>query len=105
MSYLLKALIAKLEGEKEVAKANIRTYIRNSAGIGEHPGIVEAMETEVEKIAQADEKIATIVEYFSDQVFVIDTKKYFLTDGFKFDIIQLYLNKNIHERQILYTTT
>ena len=49
-----------------MAKANIRTYIRNSAGIGEHPGIVEAMETEVEKIAQADEKIATIVEYFSD---------------------------------------
>jgi len=65
MNYLLKALVAKLEGEIEVAKANVMVYTRNSAGIGEHPGIVEAIESEIEKIAQADEKIATIVEYFS----------------------------------------
>ena len=65
MNYLLKALVAKLEGEREVAKANVMVYTRNSTGIGEHPGIVEAIESEIEKIAQADEKIATIVEYFS----------------------------------------
>ena len=65
MNYLLQALIAKLEGEKEVAKANVMVYTRNSTGIGEHPGIVEAIESEIEKIARADEKIATIVEYFS----------------------------------------
>ena len=65
MNYLLKALVAKLEGEIEVAKANVMVYTRNSAGIGEHPGIVEAIESEIEKIAQADEKIATIVEHFS----------------------------------------
>ena len=65
MNYLLQALIAKLEGEVEVAKANVMVYTRNPSGIGEHPGIVEAIESEIEKIAQADEKIATIVEYFS----------------------------------------
>ena len=38
MNYLLKALVAKLEGEREVAKANVMVYTRNSTGIGEHPG-------------------------------------------------------------------
>ena len=65
MSYLLKALIAKLQGEVEVAKANIMVYSRNPAGIGEHPGIVEAIETEIEKIANAEEKIETIQKHFS----------------------------------------
>ena len=97
MNYLLQALIAKLKGELEVAKANVMVYTRNSTGIGEHPEIIEAIETQIEKIANAEEKIATIEKYFSRQEIVIDTEKYFLTDGFKFDIIQLYLNKDIHE--------
>ena len=66
MNYLLKALIYKLEGEIEVARANVMVYEKNPAGIGEHPDVVEAMETQIEKIAQADEKIATIRKYFSE---------------------------------------
>ena len=97
MNYLLKALIAKLQGEVEVAKANVLVYQRSPVGIGEHPEIIEAIETQIEKIANAEEKIETIQKHFSRQEVVIDTEKYFLTDGFKFDIIQLYLNKDIHE--------
>lgn len=65
MNYLLQALIAKLEGEVEVAKANVMVYTRNPSGIGEHPEIVEAIETQIEKIANAEEKIATIHNHFS----------------------------------------
>jgi|TARA_R100001377_G_C3148211_1_gene95314 hypothetical protein len=65
MNYLLKALVAKLKGEVAVSKANIQVYMLNSAGIGEHPGIVEAIETEVEKLANAEEKIETIQKHFS----------------------------------------
>ena len=64
MNYLLDALVKKLEGEVAVAKANILVYTRNSAGIGEHPEVVEAMETQVEKIAAAEEKIETIKKHF-----------------------------------------
>ena len=64
MSYLLEALIKKLEGEIEVAKANIMVYQRNAAGIGEHPDIVEAIETQVEKIANAEDKIEVRKKYF-----------------------------------------
>ena len=65
MSYLLKALIAKLIGEVEVAKANVHVYITNSVGIGEHSVLVQAIELEIEKIANAEEKIETIQKHFS----------------------------------------
>jgi hypothetical protein len=64
MNYLLTAIIKKLEGEIEMAKANILTYTRNSVGIGEHPDIAEAVESQVEKIAHAEDKIATIKKHF-----------------------------------------
>ncbi len=58
--FLLNALIDKLEGEIEVAKANILVYTRQSVGIGEHIDIVETIEKEVEKIADAHDKIEAI---------------------------------------------
>lgn len=61
---LLEALIKKLEGEIAVAVANIEVYKTNAAGIGEHPDIVEAVETQIAKIADADDKIETIRKYF-----------------------------------------
>jgi hypothetical protein len=64
---LLDALIKKLEGEIAVAQANIKVYLNQSVGIGEHPDVVEAIETQVEKIAAADEKIETINKYFDAQ--------------------------------------
>ena len=65
MNYLLEALIKKLEGEVAMAKANVDVYMKNPAGIGEHPDIVEAMEVQIEKIANAEEKIETIQKHFS----------------------------------------
>ena len=62
---MLEALIKKLEGDIAVAKANINVYLHQSVGIGEHPDIVEAIDTQVAKIAEADEKIETIRKYFT----------------------------------------
>jgi len=64
MNHMLKALIAKLQGEIEVAKANVMVYTRNAAGIGEHPDVVEAIETQVAKIAEAEDKLETINRHF-----------------------------------------
>ena len=57
---MLAALIKKLEGDIAVAKANVDVYLNQSVGIGEHPDIVEAIETQIEKMAAAEEKIDTI---------------------------------------------
>jgi len=60
MNFMLDALVQKLEGEVAIAKANILVYVRSSTGIGEHPEVVEAIETQVTKIAEAQDKINTI---------------------------------------------
>ena len=64
MNYLLDALCKKLEGEIAVAHANIKTYERNSIGIGEHPELVQAIETQVEIIAHAEDKLNVINNHF-----------------------------------------
>lgn len=64
MSPLLKALIQKLTGDIAVAKANIQVYQDHPAGIGEHPDLVAAVESQVALIAAADEKIQVINKYF-----------------------------------------
>lgn len=59
--YLLEALAKKLEGEVAVHKANIQVYLDNPAGIGEHPQIIEAIESEVAKLAESHEKLDTVL--------------------------------------------
>ena len=66
MNYLLEALCAKLEGEIAVAKANVMVCQRNSAGIGEHSDIVESIETQIGKIAEAEDKLETVKKHFKN---------------------------------------
>ena len=55
--HLIKALIKKLEGEIAIAEANVSVYLNNPAGIGEHSDIVESIEKEIGKMAEAQDKI------------------------------------------------
>ena len=64
MNYLLNALIDKLEGEVKMHKANIMVYMDNPTGIGDHPGVIQAIEMEAEKMAEAQEKIEIIKKNF-----------------------------------------
>ena len=61
---LREALIIKYEGEIAEAKANIKVYLMNPVGIGEHPDIVAAMDTQIEKMAQAEEKLLAVRNHF-----------------------------------------
>ena len=54
---LLEALEARYRGEIAQAKANIRVYIENPTGIGEHPEVAQAMDAQIEIIASAQEKL------------------------------------------------
>jgi len=45
-------------------KQNVEIYLANPVGIGEHPDIMAAIETEIQSIAQAHEKIEVINHYF-----------------------------------------
>lgn len=55
-------LAAKADYEAQIAKAraNIDVYLNNPAGIGEHPGIVEAVQEEISKIAEASDRLEVV---------------------------------------------
>ena len=61
---LREALIIKYEGEIAEAKANIQVYLANPVGIGEHPDIISAMDTQIEKMAHAEEKLLAVKNHF-----------------------------------------
>ena len=67
MSNLINALKMKLEGEVAVARANIEVYITSSVGIGEHPDLVSAIESQFDVIANARDKLDAIDEFEKDE--------------------------------------
>ena len=62
---LLLALELKYEGDIAIGKANIEVYMDNSAGIGEHPDIVNAVDSQIEKVAEASEKLDVVRDLLS----------------------------------------
>lgn len=56
---LLRVVRSKNQAKMEEALANIEVY-QNSVGIGEHPELVEAVETQVEKYVHALEMVDAV---------------------------------------------
>jgi hypothetical protein len=69
---LLQALKKKLEGDVAVAKANIMIYKEKSVGIGEHPEIVQAIEMELSKAAEAQDKLNMCNILLDEKEFIQD---------------------------------
>ena len=62
---LLYALTMQYRADIEKAKANINVYLSNPTGIGEHPDLVGAVDSQVEIIAHAEDKLKVIDVHFS----------------------------------------
>ena len=60
---ILDALRAKYEAEIAEADATANIYLDNSVGIGEHPQHIEEVNKQIEKIANAKEKIDVLEEF------------------------------------------
>ena len=52
---ILNALEAFYVGNIKKAEANLEVYLRNPAGIGEHPDVLEAVDTQVAIMADNDD--------------------------------------------------
>ena len=67
MRALIKdAMIKKYEGDIAEANANLQVYLSNPMGIGEHSEIMVEVDKQVEKIANAEEKLDTLNKYFEN---------------------------------------
>ena len=61
---ILAALVKKYEAEMAAAEANIEVDMDNPVGIGEHPDLVAAVDSEMSKLATARDKLNTLKEYW-----------------------------------------
>ena len=59
----VEALKRKYEAEIAEADATANIYLENSVGIGEHPQHIEEVDKQIEKIANAKEKLDVLDEF------------------------------------------
>ena len=54
---IIEALRKRYESQIAEGKANIQVYLDNPVGIGEHPDLVSAVDSQVQIIANATDKL------------------------------------------------
>ena len=57
-----EALIKKLEGDVDVAKADLRTFLANPIGVAEHIDYVITAEKKLEALAHAEDKLESLTK-------------------------------------------
>ncbi len=60
---ILDALEARYEAQVAEAHATIKIYLENPVGIGEHPQHIEEVDKQLQKIAEADEKLKALQDF------------------------------------------
>lgn len=63
---IVQALIAHAEGHIAKHVMNVNVYMANAVGVGEHPDILETIETELNKIAEYNDQIEILNKYFKE---------------------------------------
>lgn len=61
---LLEAFESHARGHIDKHVANIEVYLTNPVGVGEHPDIIDAIETEMKQVAEYDDMLEMVQKYF-----------------------------------------
>ena len=61
---MFNALKRKYEADIAIAKAELDTYFESSVGVAEHPHIIESMDKLMTELANAEEKLACLLDNF-----------------------------------------
>ena len=60
---ILDALRARYEADIAEADATANIFLDNSVGIGEHPQHIDEVDKQLQKIAEADEKLKALEDF------------------------------------------
>jgi hypothetical protein len=63
---LIKAFKSHAQGHIDKHLANVEVYLHNAAGVGEHPDIIEAIESELDEVAKYDDLLSMVKKYLED---------------------------------------
>jgi hypothetical protein len=61
---MLAALRQYAEGQIALHKVNVEVYLKNPAGIGEHPDVMEAVQKELHSIAEWEDQLFVLEKHF-----------------------------------------
>jgi hypothetical protein len=61
---MITAIEDHAKGHIAKHKMNVEVYLKNAAGVGEHPDIIEAIEKELKVIDEYDDQLSVINKYF-----------------------------------------
>ena len=57
---IVDALEARYNAHIAEAEATVKIYLENSVGIGEHPQHIDEVDKQLQKIAEAEEKLSVL---------------------------------------------
>lgn len=71
MSYLIsrelvKSLVLRYQSEIQSATTTSLIYLKNPVGIGEHPQHLDELDEQIQKIAEANDKLEALYKTFPD---------------------------------------
>lgn len=64
---MLDAVRGYAEGQLSKHKMNVEVYLSNPTGIGEHPGVMEALTSELQQMAEYDDILEVLDKYFGEE--------------------------------------
>ena len=61
---MIEAIKEHAKGHIKKHSMNVEIYLKNAAGVGEHPDVLDAVEKELKIIAEYDDQLEIIKKYF-----------------------------------------
>jgi len=61
---MIEAIKDHAKGHIKKHTMNVEIYLKNAAGVGEHPDVLDAVEKELKIIAEYDDQLEVIEKYF-----------------------------------------
>ena len=63
---MIKVLKHHAEANVQLHQMNIEAYLNNPTGIGEHSDIMEAVQAELDKMAQHEDRLDIMKKYYNE---------------------------------------
>ena len=63
---IVAALIQDCHAKVQLAKMNVQVYINYPVGVGDHPNIMETIQTQLDVIAQNKDRLRVLESEFSE---------------------------------------
>ena len=71
---IVMSLRRKYEAEIDCARTNVSVYLNHPAGVAEHPDIVSSVDSQIQIIAEARDKLQEIEEMEMQQISQMTTQ-------------------------------